>query len=108
MPCSVHWIKERRFGKTDLKRANSGVVAARLPRGLSHGYVPPSCGLDTGRAGYDADVPDCVYGRTGARLESTLREGGGAFGRVASSAARRRPPLLPARMSVKPCEGGSS
>ncbi len=32
-----------RLRKTDLKRANSSGVAARLLRALSHGYVSPSC-----------------------------------------------------------------
>jgi hypothetical protein len=40
-----------------LKRANSGVVAARPLRALSHGYVPPSCGHHASHAAHDADVP---------------------------------------------------
>jgi len=50
-------LGELRLRKTDLKRANSGVVAARPLCALRHGYVPPSCGYDASHAAHDADVP---------------------------------------------------
>jgi len=54
-----------RFRKADLKLANNCAVAARLLLDLSHDYVPPSRGQDTGRAGHDADVPVLFMGRVG-------------------------------------------